>query len=1476
MSELSKATVSRLKSNTYSTVYKNTLAELPIVVAGEDEFIEKVEATPIVDAINKETGERYTGGIDTIKKSTIASFEREPEQIQYLRSVDIDWTIRRYNIQNVRKFHYNDIWYAYKASVDNPEETFGILKVENLPFRKLDKVRSRKSFVCRMDQLIFTDLIQPFILFINYEFVNWNLIDVVFDGNESYLLVHGEKYNYYNLRRSDTIFHIVILPSKTEFVGVEPDFIWNKNYEMLKAYMQESLYSKQVDGEERIFIEVPNMYSIYTNRGMIYNVGAWLFTQVYMNHLGLLSEDRAKAMKSIQLIKYTYDASGNVVDEYRTRFNGLDKDSYDRETYFKICHTTLDYLKERALFRFDNDGKLDLENGENIVANLDDRLEVVVSHSSDTNIALNNSDHYETLYRESFLVFKNRLFHPNCKIDFYGANVTYTKNKDNEPHTFFIFYPPNVENTIEHHDNFIRNKLASQLVSYLRGEFEETEDGMLIIPNAGEIDKDDWEEFIKLQKSALDYDYSEKALYDYNYKCGLDEIIKYNPLLLKDLTKTTIKSTYVSGKKANESITFPDKDNNDPYSNNIEEYRAGLKIPRQKYEDHETFVIIFVNGELIENYSDMYVTSNYFYLPVPDNVVDNKWFNDSDNIELLFFTYCDNNEIHFDTTNLGKPETDIAAKLIDSEDEQFLYSSLFEEYISATDIKIFAEYPEEIMIYKDLIDKRKDIAFNVSYRDSSGKLMVFKDVMLNKNYKFTAVSSRKFIYERLYVDQRSFRIALSERFRYCDNQRQYMLFINGRRMEDDTFLITIPKYTRPFNGMYLYTAKFVTENDRVELFYVPEDIYAVNNDRIYDEHTNINSSGFIEAVNKKLLEVPYSKDFYLYFLNGKKIPYNHIADVDSHTVKLKYTPNTMKRLNVYPAYTYTHDVITEYMKSNEVSEYDYLVSILKRQPFNGVETWLELSKLIWGNLHIVDFEPDMIKPNVDYIALINEIVRDFWVKSGYQYNELPPFVYDYALDEFIVKGDDSAKDDHKEPYYILPSLDASHMPYINIDKNNIVLKFIKLFLINDDGSETESNGVLEIGSTLDNLIIRWQFYNHDGQGNTTDHEDDNCSEDKEHINLVSQYVNGVMINVDDREYHDNMVHTDDFNYHFHFNTLQGLIEATIKLNFCNGLYWGVIDEDKLQYFDTNGLVAITPIDDNKNPIPLDKLKDEMPTDEQLIHLPTMSEVMDKYRVTEVSYAPIDEDNNLGSGNFDDTKVITINKLQSGDDKGYYTPSDLQRLMEDYRDNMTVVYQDSVTINHSSLDGENGYVIGNNNYFIFTCPKRLAYDYDDTCKINFFMPGLRDADYEEHWITESDYQGDNPTTVPIYTDGNFDDLNSLIRLEKMYMVFMGEYQYTNKSGYTETYVMWRTNGFFTKNMEDYKFNIKIISTEDLNGGSQLQTVFTKDNPYQNENDYITKISNAIRIVNTASPKGSTVNDGITLAKLLEIEEEQNKE
>ena len=104
---------------------------------------------------------------------------------------------------------------------------------------------------------------------------------------------------------------------------------------------------------------------------------------------------------------------------------------------------------------------------------------------------------------------------------------------------------------------------------------------------------------------------------------------------------------------------------------------------------------------------------------------------------------------------------------------------------------------------------------------------------------------------------------------------------------------------------------------------------------------------------------------------------------------------------------------------------------------------------------ITDIEEDKTRNNVAKIAIINEIIRDFWVTSGYHYND-EPFVYDYDIDDLYMPTDDNGN-------IISPALDANQ--FINIMKNEFHLVYFR----------GDADNYVELGSAVDGVVFEWDF-----------------------------------------------------------------------------------------------------------------------------------------------------------------------------------------------------------------------------------------------------------------------------------------------------------------------------------------------------------------------------------------------------------------
>lgn len=1562
------------------------------------------------------------------------------QKATYHESLDSK-TKKKDNFWVVKKFHHDDRWFAYKESMTDPVRNIGILRVNELMLKTFEIKRERDSFVARLDRLIYMDLIEPFLIFVNGKVVDWNYTDVVFDGNDLYLILHGDQYSYHKLKYAK--IEMIVLPFKIEMISVESDDYWNQQYSMFCQYITSSMeYNEETD---ETTIHVPTLEGEYESLGMVFNVGAWFYTQLRLQYWGLLSKSRARQLRNVNVNRYLYDASGNLTETITTRFNALDKDSYNLHVYKQLCNIPYQEYLSRAILRFDDDGTLS-DVGSHIIALMDDTISVERYTSSAEVVHNTYADCTDMLFRNNYLVFENGLFDGIKEIHFAPSNTYLIANPDcnrvdvvriinnqiQDPCTAADLFMPNyqlyndiVNANLENLDEYKERLLTEYDYKNHKdenGNYMKYHEAVLDINRKLGYENADEMFLSYMADEAMNFEYDRKKYYDENMSDAINTIMKFDAKFFDKLAHSRVHSTTVSGATANDSLTFALGD----------EDREGLKIPRWKFKTHETYVMVFVNGELCDTYYQMIAFPNYFFLPV------NRRFDDGDRVEFLFFTHVCNNELHFACNEYV--QSFMTPCTHDGFESKFEILGIFSKFIRPEDLKIFMQYPEAILQYGQIIDEAEDMAFNVSkrytdydrlqyhytqrqdnspfeidridadyataeagtlnfldgasYNSSDGSInlysgdnytyngdthaveehaseVVYEDGTIeyyNDEYRktifeesvkdakdayedwapfnersyhtelhvytdavkpvedsdgnttyahLTAVSEHKFIYQRIYVDHKCFRVRLDRRFKYCDNEKQYMLFINGRRMEDESFLVTIPKHTRPFWGMYLYVTRFIDPEDRVELFYVPEEVMNINT-----AHTpmTFGEDGYIET-DKYNLSVPYNKDSYLFFVNGRKIPQDDLFEVDSGTLRVTKDTRTLRHFVVNKVYRDTYTRVAEYLKGRTEDNRDLVVQFIKASPRLGKAL---LDDLINVHTQMTDTEDDAITWNVNRIAIINEIVRDFWGMGGWQYNERP-FVYDYQTDTYFTQD--------KFGNQIIPAFDATQ--FLNIEKDHTHLV---LFYTDPDVY------IYELGSALlGGIRFYWEYAS--------------SLFGPETVKVMSQYMNGQRLEDDARswEYPDDII--EDMKFVFKGFTPFNEDKREVFIRFLNGVYYGGIDEDQLQHYSSflmNDLLTILCVIPNNTwptqhgyypPYHAMDLINWMLQDGQsyetvedhgtiisdlryvdnnylLDYGETHGDPAAQYDLDTYGFGDADEGivflkprNGVVPWSVDQDKIINYNRVNErdvimedlfavdfnflfggdpildDDNSGktiilvskdgtmptsvdqaateaesdamevYDVLTDLDSTYEFYGDIDYCCYSDHMDWTGYTTDAERkrnyylnydtspiitteyppdtpipivadeylsradlqramaqlnynlqdnaelnlkDYILGNHKYFVYAAPTRLVFNHSVE-NVEFYMPDLHSDKIVE-------YMHDDQYTPTMYTDGTFNEVDhTLNRLDEMKMVYVGEFEYTNRFGYEETYTMWRSNGFFTTRFDDFGLDFYVKDT-----------------------------------------------------------------
>ena len=549
--------------------------------------------------------------------------------------------------------------------------------------------------------------------------------------------------------------------------------------------------------------------------------------------------------------------------------------------------------------------------------------------------------------------------------------------------------------------------------------------------------EDDVPYYITKLREDFDFDFDMKKSYEQNILDSVNYIYNYNPQLLYPAHTSPIVVRSWTGAQINKLV---DEDGN-------------LVMLRDKYNGHDTYVIPFLNGEIYKYHNQIKYGLTTFSLSIKEPL------KDDDLLEIIYFKNIDNSTI------FGHVTKDDPLVSLDG-------------YIDREDLLVYADSHHDMKF--PTIGTNSRLAYRIDYNwDEETKAMSFDDdYYYGRELAF--VSKNRFVYIGYNLRKKCFKFQLSDEFKYCDNQKQFMVFINGRKLSQDEFNITILKNTRPFDDLYIYTTKVLNPGDRMDVFYVPyplegmymyksTDVYDVrvsttegvdtydipipyksfledggtftieSGDRnietedlsyITDEESNtvvfegtiphtiifkmtyphnkgLTESGYI-YLNKDKLPVPFCKELYMVFVNGKKVPNDYIYNISSDCVRIKTDIQSTYDVSVMMY----RDIITDLvgLMNTNTASIDKLVNSLTEEELNKLNATFDT---------ITDVEEKFVI-DAQKISIINEIVRDFWMKPGI--NTGVPFLYDYDTDAFVQKDDGDN--------WIIPTMDATQ--FINI------------------------------------------------------------------------------------------------------------------------------------------------------------------------------------------------------------------------------------------------------------------------------------------------------------------------------------------------------------------------------------------------------------------------------------------------------------
>lgn len=581
---------------------------------------------------------------------------------------------------------------------------------------------------------------------------------------------------------------------------------------------------------------------------------------------------------------------------------------------------------DNKIFGFNNDGTF-TENPDCPISILDESVHMHFDNFV-TNAGVNayaiTEDTSIKYFPNNVIIFKNNLLSTEEKVHFESTllSINDGKNENGDLLNFTVFRDDRTRDTV---DNIHHANL-----SYIKPLVEKQ--------NAGE-EVPEW--MIQLEEQ-FDFEMSRKKDYATNVDESIDYIIKYNTWLFEE--------AYL----ANRNLFIEEKTGAWVINNTRED--GTLLIPREHGKFTDEFILMLVNGELYPFYYTVRYTPDYCIIPIKD-------ISAEDHVELLRFSDVNNNK--FETIIYEDAEfTEFDPDYVN--DTMLLFST-----IPPTDDYTFPEDGLQHFPINYYIETNEEGKQRIRFEDPKyyGQKMMMAYRYQYKTFRYTIADATDDTYS----------IDLGSTFMYCHDYSKYMVFFNGRRLNTDQYRLCLPvRSGTPYSRFELFLSMYVNDGDRVDVIYTPsllKDVILI---------PEIGEDGKI-TVDKSNITYSLTKNLYMVWANGKKIPASKIKNIDSTHIQIIDDIDTLKYISV-TKFIPDIDELTEVFQTS-TALWDHIISQLTDD---------EIEQLLsYSGISISDTEDDLYSNSVHIRSVMLELIREKYI-IGANVDTTQPFAYDYT------------------------------------------------------------------------------------------------------------------------------------------------------------------------------------------------------------------------------------------------------------------------------------------------------------------------------------------------------------------------------------------------------------------------------------------------------------------------------------------------
>ena len=391
-----------------------------------------------------------------------------------------------------------------------------------------------------------------------------------------------------------------------------------------------------------------------------------------------------------------------------------------------------------------------------------------------------------------------------------------------------------------------------------------------------------------------------------------------------------------------------------------------LNIPRRSQNKLDYNVILFVNGCLYQYYKHHFYRADRFICPVTN-------IGGFDKIELMFFK---NAEVYSFTTVINKNEPFYPL-------EPYFYNENTRIFCKETEDKYF-QFPRHG-------DQHFQVPFTLEQDARGYKRITFQSEFFYGK-QVDIVPDTQFKYFGFVVDteeEKYIKLNMAEWFHGCWDYNRYMVFQNGRRLNNDQYRLTVPcRTTTPFYRFDIYLATPLTYMDRLDVFYLPGEF------KDLDMELPMDGNGLVHFNSRADLPYLLGNSLYVLWVNGKKVPLQDIANIDSSTLQITANQRSKKNLRITRMGS-GNEEIEKHRLTVEESLWDRILQA-NSDPANLLGIYSE---------PFYDNEADAYKGAVPIVSVMLELIREHYLANALV-DTTGPFLYDYLDQDQSILMDD--------------------------------------------------------------------------------------------------------------------------------------------------------------------------------------------------------------------------------------------------------------------------------------------------------------------------------------------------------------------------------------------------------------------------------------------------------------------------------------